>query len=43
MEELLGRANKNNISKALLYIQKAYLTSNDGKATKEQKKLLEVS
>ncbi|XP_053377953.1 cilia- and flagella-associated protein 54-like isoform X4 [Mercenaria mercenaria] len=41
MDELLGRANKNNISKALLYMQKAYLSSNDGKATKEQKKLLE--
>lgn len=41
-EELLGRANKNNLSKALLYMQKAYLMSNDGKVSKEQKKLLEV-
>ena len=42
-DELLGRANKNNLSKALLYMQKAYLMSNDGKVSKEQKKLLEVS
>ncbi|KAL4227140.1 hypothetical protein ACF0H5_015113 [Mactra antiquata] len=41
-EELLARANKNNLSKALLYMQRCYLMPNDGKVTKEQKKLLEV-
>ncbi|XP_052282343.1 cilia- and flagella-associated protein 54-like isoform X6 [Dreissena polymorpha] len=40
-EELLTRANKNNLSKALLYMQKAYLSTTEGKVSKEQKKCLE--
>ncbi|XP_052780184.1 cilia- and flagella-associated protein 54-like isoform X4 [Mya arenaria] len=40
-DELLARTNKNNLSKALLYMEKAYLSPSDGKVTKEQKKLLE--
>ena len=42
-EELLTRANKNNLSKALLYMQKALLLSGDGgRVSKDQKRLLEV-
>ena len=42
-EELLARANKNNLSKALLYMQKALLLSSDGgRVSKDQKRLLEV-
>ena len=42
-DELLNRANKNNLSKALLYMQKALLMAGDaGRVSKEQKKLLEV-
>ena len=42
-EELLARANKNNLSKALLYMQKALLLSVDGgRVSKDQKRLLEV-
>ena len=42
-DELLNRANKNNLSKALLYMQKALLLAGDaGRVSKEQKKLLEV-
>ncbi|KAK3608116.1 hypothetical protein CHS0354_004771 [Potamilus streckersoni] len=42
-EELLGRCNKNLLSRALLYMQKASLLPSDGSSTKAQKKLLENS